>query len=398
MDTVYLFFEKENVKLPLYDYDKSFFNRLIKSGMGQWDQTGRQFTILKTNYDQSQMMSIAGKKPFIEVGKEAENSITVHGFFNGVQLETETKTETLSELKTNIDETASIEDNTEYLSEYWQIKMDEAMCARSYSPKTRKSYLNYTKIFHNWLKKLPDEVNSDDVTRFLAFLDKRKQHAPATLNFNLSAIKFFDRYVTKRNIVTEQKRPKRNKRLPVILSKSEVERIFKSIGNPKHRLLLMMVYASGLRVGEVVKLQREHIDFNRKVIIVDEGKGKKDRHTIMSNTVKELIAQYYVQYNITDWLFPSYDKKKHITVRTAQHILKDAVKKAKIEKKASIHSLRHAFATHLMESGTDICYIRDLLGHSSLRTTEIYTHVAKKKLLSVTSPLDTLDQKDEDDE
>jgi len=311
---------------------------------------------------------------------------------------TETKTEIPPVIKTNANETASTSNLLEYFSAYWQLKMDEAMCARSYSPKTRKSYIYYNIEFHRWIQKLPEDTSGDDVTRYLAFLDQRKQHSPTTLNFNLSALKFFYCNVIKRYIITEQKRPKRNKRLPVVLSKSEVERIINSVSNPKHRLLLMMVYASGLRVSEVVNLRREYVDFTRKVIIIDEDKGKKDRHTIMSKTVKDMLAYYYSQYNIKDWLFTSYDPTKHITIRTAQHIFKDVVQKAKVEKRVSIHSLRHAFATHLMEGGTDICRIRDLLGHNSLRTTEIYTHVSKKKLLNVISPLDTLDQRDDKDD
>jgi len=398
MNAIYIFFENNEVRIPFSDYDKSLFTQLVKSKMGHWDNITKQYRISRSNYDPDTLKAALQGRTFIEVGKEAENSITEHGFLAGEQPVTETKTEVSPEIKTDANETASTSDIPAYFSAYWQLKMDEAMCARSYSPKTRKSYIYYNIEFHRWLQKKPEEVSSDDVTRYLAFLDQRKQHSAATLNFNLSAFKFFYCNVIKRYIVTEQKRPKRNKRLPIVLSKSEVERIINSASNPKHRLLLMMVYASGLRVSEVVNLRRDYVDFSRKVIIIDEGKGKKDRHTIMSKMVKDMLAYYYTQYNITDWLFPSYDTNKHITIRTAQHIFKDAVKKAKVEKRVSIHSLRHAFATHLMERGTDICRIRDLLGHNSLRTTEIYTHVSKKKLLSVISPLDTLDQKDDDEE
>ena len=200
----------------------------------------------------------------------------------------------------------------------------------------------------------------------------------------------------KRDTVREQKRPRQDKRLPVVFSKYEVKRMFDSETNPKHKNLLMMVYASGLRVSEVVNLRRKDIDFDRKVIRVVAGKGRKDRDTIMSDTVKETLKFYYTQYNITDWLFPGAYPNHHLSIRTAQHIFKNALKRARIEKRASIHSLRHSFATHLLESGYDITYIGELLGHRSINTTSRYTHVAKRKTLKITSPLDTIDQIDED--
>jgi site-specific recombinase XerD len=126
------------------------------------------------------------------------------------------------------------------------------------------------------------------------------------------------------------------------------------------------------------------------------GKGRKDRLTIMSDTVFNELKEYYLQNKITDWLFPGADPSQHLTIRTAQHICKNALKKAKIEKNASIHSLRHTFATHLLENETDITHIGKLLGHSSIITTARYTHVAKRRTLRVTSPLDTIDQPDED--
>ena len=159
----------------------------------------------------------------------------------------------------------------------------------------------------------------------------------------------------------------------------------------------MMVYASGFRVSEVVNLKRKDIDIDRKSIMIVGGKGRKDRYTIISKTVIETLKIYYSQYKITDWLFTGADPLQHLSIRSAQHICKHALKRAKIAKTASIHSLRHTFATHLLESGTDITYIKELLGHGSIHTTERYTHVARRKTLKITSPLDMIDQPDEDD-
>jgi len=139
---------------------------------------------------------------------------------------------------------------------------------------------------------------------------------------------------------------------------------------------------------------KKEVDFDRKVIRVLAGKGRKERDTIMSDTIKETLMFYYEQYNITGWLFPGAYPNEHLSIRSAQHIFENALKKAGIEKRASIHSLRHSFATHLLESGYDISYIGELLGHRSIITTSRYAHVAKRKSLNVTSPLDTIDQGD----
>jgi len=160
--------------------------------------------------------------------------------------------------------------------------------------------------------------------------------------------------------------------------------------NIKHRLLLMLVYSSGLRVSEVVALKKESIDFSRKVIYIKKAKGRKDRYTLLSEKAAGLVKEYYVSGGIQTWLFPGQPKTGPITIRTAQHIVDKALRNAEINKKVSIHGLRHAFATHLLESGTDIRYIQELLGHTSLRTTERYTHVAKRNILAIKSPLDTI--------
>jgi site-specific recombinase XerD len=160
--------------------------------------------------------------------------------------------------------------------------------------------------------------------------------------------------------------------------------------NPKHRLLLMLVYSSGLRVSEVVALKREHIDLSRKIIFVKEGKGRKDRSTLLSEKAARFIEEYYSFYNIEKWLFPGQCPNRPLSIRSAQHIFDKAVRRACITKDISIHGLRHTFATHLLENGTDIRYIQSLLGHASLRTTERYTHVARRSLLNIKSPLDTI--------
>jgi len=174
------------------------------------------------------------------------------------------------------------------------------------------------------------------------------------------------------------------------MSKEEITSILASIRNPKHTALLMLVYSAGLRVSEVAKLKPGDIDENRKLIHIRGAKGRKDRYTILSDKAVQAIRQYQNEYGLSIWLFPGQNRSKHITTRTAQAIFANACKDAGILKDVSIHSLRHSFATHLLEAGTDIRYIQELLGHKSTKTSEIYTHVSTKNLGRIRSPLDDM--------
>jgi site-specific recombinase XerD len=208
------------------------------------------------------------------------------------------------------------------------------------------------------------------------------------MNLAISAFKFFYDNVLKNDITREQHRPRHDKRLPVILSRTEVKLLLDNERNPKHRLLLMLVYSSGLRVSEVIALKREHIDLNRKAVLVYSGKGRKDRYTLLSDRAAAFIREYCALYAIESWLFPGQPASCHLSIRSAQNIFDKALAKTGIQKVVSLHSLRHAFATHLLENGTDIKYIQALLGHASVRTTEGYTRAARRNVLKIKSPLD----------
>jgi site-specific recombinase XerD len=156
----------------------------------------------------------------------------------------------------------------------------------------------------------------------------------------------------------------------------------------------MLAYSSGLRVSEVVALKKEHIDFQRKTVLICGGKGRKDRYTLLSDRAADFMLQYCSLCKIGSWLFPGISAGCHLSIRSAQNIFIKALKKAGIAKPATIHSLRHSFATHLLESGTDIRYIQELLGHAALRTTQRYTHVARRAVLKIRSPLDTFPSPD----
>ncbi|MCW5896363.1 MAG: tyrosine-type recombinase/integrase [Bacteroidetes bacterium] len=183
-------------------------------------------------------------------------------------------------------------------------------------------------------------------------------------------------------------RPKKERKLPEILNENEVLRILDAVDNLKHKTILMLIYSAGLRVGEVVRIRLSDIDEQRKLIHLHKAKGAKDRYTVLSASVLGTLAEYLQEYRPREFLFEGQDGRRHISERTVQYIFQDAVEAAGILKPVSVHSLRHSFATHLLEGGTDLRYIQKLLGHSSSKTTEIYTHVSKKSIEKIVSPLD----------
>ncbi|NMB38540.1 MAG: tyrosine-type recombinase/integrase [Firmicutes bacterium] len=186
------------------------------------------------------------------------------------------------------------------------------------------------------------------------------------------------------------RRPKKITRLPRVLSEREVAKLIGALTNLKHRTIMTVLYSAGLRVGEVVRLKAGDIDSSRMLILVSSGKGRKDRFSILSPVTLETLRQYYRVYRPQKWLFPGAKPGSHITERTVQKVFVQAKDKAGIHKQATVHSLRHSFATHLLEAGTDLRYIQELLGPQSSKTTEIYTRVTSHDLRRIQSPLDRL--------
>jgi site-specific recombinase XerD len=211
------------------------------------------------------------------------------------------------------------------------------------------------------------------------------------MNLAISAVTFFYAHVEQSPHSTSGvKRPQKDHRLPAVLDKGEVRKIIESAANVKHRLLLTLLYSAGLRVSEAVTLRMTDIDFKRKLIMVRQGKGRKDRCTPLADGAAALLREYdALQGGHGKWLFPGRNAGDHITIRTTQKIFEQALSRTGIICEASVHSLRHSFATHLLENGTDIRYIQELLGHNSVKTTQRYTHVALREAFIIRSPLDT---------
>lgn len=259
---------------------------------------------------------------------------------------------------------------------------------RGYSFKTQKAYLRYIKDYCEYFGKLPEEMGEPEIREYLHFLITRKR-SRSTINGAYSTLKFcYENTLRHTWSLNQIPRIKREKNLPVVLDYDEIKRIFEVVTNLKHRTILVTTYAAGLRVSETAHLRVENIDSKRMQIRIEQGKGKKDRYVLLSQRNLELLRLYYRAYHPKTWLFFGYKPDKPITTRTIEKIFDTAKRKAGIKKDVSIHSLRHSFATHLLERGTDIRYIQQLLGHASLSSTTIYLHLRNQDALKITSPLE----------
>ena len=273
-------------------------------------------------------------------------------------------------------------------------KMIRELKLKTMSEKTIKSYVSYVNYLAKYYKKSPDKINREEVKNYLYHLRVNKQLSANTLNVVHSAIRFFYIYVINAEwVVKDIAKYKRPKSKPVVLSKSEVEAILNLTWNIKHKTILTLIYSAGLRVSEAAKLKVNQIDPDRMQIFVKDGKGGTDRYALLSPTTLKLLRDYIQEYKPVDYLFYARDKNKMkcFSVRSIQRAFKDALLKAGITKNASVHTLRHSFATHLLEAGVNMHHIQLLLGHFSPQATYIYLHVRRYDLMNIKSPLDTYD-------
>mgnify|MGYP001948626655 CR=1 FL=1 len=269
-------------------------------------------------------------------------------------------------------------------------KLETELKIRGHTEATIKAYLVQNKRFFEFIKKEPSKITEDDIKEYTAYLIAERNQKPASVNLALSSIKFFFENIMKKKLFTDIKPPKLEKKLPTVLTKEEMKRLLDVIRNPKHHLLIELLYSSGLRVSEAVKLKIDDLDFDEHMGRVISGKGKKDRNIILSKRLVENVQEYVAtRKRESEYLFTG-NNNKHLSVRMAQKIVSEMAQKAGIKKRVFCHALRSSFATHLLEDGVDIRYIQSLLGHSSISTTERYTKVSTEQLKKIRSPLDRL--------
>lgn len=262
---------------------------------------------------------------------------------------------------------------------------------RRYAFKTRNGYRPHIRRFLEHLGKPAQEATSQEIyAYFLKLLDQERM-SYSYHNQTISAIRFLYTYVLEKPyLLAKVPRPRPEKKLPVVLSREGVKRLLSVVNNLKHQALLLVVYSAGLRVSEGVKLLLEDLDEERGLIRVRKPKGRRDRYTLLSQVALQAIKAYVEAYRPQRWLFPGQRSEYHLSARAAQKVITRARQKAGIPQHATMHTLRHSFATHLLEAGTDLRYIQELLGHKSSKTTEIYTHVSQKDIGKIRSPLDAL--------
>jgi site-specific recombinase XerD len=259
------------------------------------------------------------------------------------------------------------------------------------TPRTQKKYLREVGIMADYFDKPLEELGEKEVKDYLVHMLETRKLSRGSYRGYVAGIKFLYRTTLNREEVVEKIRyPKAKKTLPIVLDLAEVKAMLSVTENLKHRALLTITYSAGLRVSEAAKLKVTDIDSKRMMVRVHQGKGRKDRYSILSQTALELLRQYWRQYRPKEWLFEGQKDGTHICYTAIRNIFFEAKKRAGITKPASLHTLRHSFATHLIEAGTSLHHVQLLLGHRSPTTTTVYLHVSKMNLAQVPSPLDSI--------
>lgn len=265
-------------------------------------------------------------------------------------------------------------------------KLETELKLRAFSPQTIKSYLYWNEKFLEFINKQPNQVTPDDVKDFIA--NKLSENISIkSIILIKSALKFFYDEVLGKNIVT-LKAPKISRKLPTVLTREEVKQLINSIKNKKHSLIVKLLYSSGLRLSELINLKVGNLELEEKIGWVRSGKGAKDRLFILSNRVSEELKDFTKDRKEDEYIFTGYNEK--MSQRNVQKLIKLAARKAGIGKAITPHTLRHSLATHLLESGENIRKIQELLGHASLSTTQLYTHITTEELKKIKNPLDNL--------
>lgn len=289
------------------------------------------------------------------------------------------------------------------LSVAWQLskenlaaleKLGQLLQLKAYSKSTINTYRNeFIQLLKILKHRAADELSPDDIKRYMVFAMEQKGISENTAHSRLNALKFYyEQVLGREKFFWEIPRPKKQHQLPKLLNETEIRKLFNALTNKKHKAMLFTAYSAGLRVSEIVNLKIADIDSGRMQILIRQGKGKKDRYVNLSPILLDILRSYISNYlpRPVLYLFESKETCGAYPTRTVQQIFSNAKSKAGILKEVGIHSLRHSFATHLLDKGTDIKYIKDLLGHFSLKTTERYLHVSKKQLVNIISPFDDL--------
>lgn len=272
-------------------------------------------------------------------------------------------------------------------------RMDDDMVARGFADRTRESYLWAVTGLARFYHRSPDQISDAEIQAYLVHLLRDRQRSWSTCNVVANGLRFFYHPTLKRDRTTFTiPAPRQPQKLPAILSREDIERVIAHVSNPKHRTMLLTTYAAGLRLNEVLHLRISDIDSGRMTIRIEQGKGGKDRYTVLSRRLLDTLREYWKVARPTLWLFPSQETGKPLHPTALQRAYQQAKLRAGIKKPGGIHGLRHAFATHLLEAGVDIHTIQRLLGHGYISTTTRYFQLTRHTEIGPDSPLDLLER------
>jgi site-specific recombinase XerD len=282
--------------------------------------------------------------------------------------------------------------------------MNADLTLAGYSPGTRANYLSCARLYTKHFKRPPAEMSGEEVRAYLLHLIEKRKASCSTVRGARAALLFLYAVTLQRPVeVANIPIVRRRRRLPVVLSGTEVNALLQSIASPMYRAILMAIYAGGLRISEACRLRPEDIDSKRMVIHIRDGKGGRDRYTVLSTRLLDFLREYWRAFRPKGWLFPGFTAAGHVSPNAVRKVFALAIANSAIptaeatglrKKRVTPHTLRHSFATHLLECGTDVTVIQSLLGHSSLRATSVYTHVSVEHIGRTKSPLDVLGTKD----
>ena len=356
---------RKEIQLVLYfQYNQTLINKLRKIPEFKWSKTLKGWYILYTNEN----IAIFNK----EFSKEVFDLKYHDSIYEKIKVKTIRKPRNISEENKTV-----LRDFVKYLK------------GRQYSESTVKTYFTFTADFIDYIKDKPlNKLNNRDVEKFTEDVFVPRKYSVSSQRQMVSAIKLFKEFYPSCGIDNlKLKRPHKNKILPTVLSKEEIIDIIRHTRNLKHRAVIAMIYSSGMRISELIKLKVNDINIDRRQVIIKQAKGRKDRIVILADSMIPLIMNYIQTYKPTDYFIEGQSGKQY-SANSVRSFLKRSCEIAGIKNRVTPHTLRHSYATHLLEYGIDIRYIQELLGHSRPETTMIYTHVSKKDLLNIKSPLD----------
>lgn len=371
-----------------FEYNEDLITLIKQNTQAHWSKTMNCWYILKRDFDVKSFKKLMVNKA--ELILESESKIDVPKPGKKVNKILANQSINTASPKAKIHQTGKAEIQSIVLPHGYIERLER----KRYSENTINIYCSYMRSFMRYFSMNNielDAITSDQINAYILSLIKIKRISASQQNQHINAIKFYYEKVLGRDKVYYSiiERPKKALQLPKVLSEAEIMRILKNAENLKHKAILSTIYSAGLRRSELIGLRKEDILFDKNIIFVRGAKGKKDRTTILSDSVAIVLKRYLKDNSPNYWLFEGPSRRQYSATSVAI-ILKQAAKRARINRNVTPHMLRHSFATHLLEQGVDIRYIQHILGHESSRTTEIYTHISKKSLAKIKSPLDTI--------